>query len=270
MTSKHYSHTQLMMFTRCPAQYRYRYMEGLKVPPGSALVQGISYHKALEHNHTQKIDSHEDLPTQEVKDAYATAFDTALSQGVEWNDEERSHGIDRTAGELKDEGIGLVGEYQKVLAPGIQPVAVEKPFSVAFEGVDYTLEGRIDLIDDKEIIHDNKTAAKSPSKDLVGRYIPGPNEFIQGSIYSLAHGRNVGENNIVFDYAIKTKVPKVLQVEAAITQEDQRFALTLIKQVDSAIQAQAFWPARTSVMCSRKSCGYWSLCEKEFGGRVKE
>ena len=37
-TKKHLSVTQLKMYLRCPLQYKYRYIDGLKIPPTSSLT----------------------------------------------------------------------------------------------------------------------------------------------------------------------------------------------------------------------------------------
>lgn len=267
--TKHYSNTQIGMYLRCPQQYAFRYVEGLKIPPASSLVQGIAYHKALEFNHIQKIGSKKDLPVEEVQDAYSTAFDSSVAQGVEWSGEELSHGIDNTKGKLKDEGIGLVKAYQTELAPSIQPIAVEKSFTLAFEDTDYTLEGRMDLIDEKNIIHDNKTSAKSPSKGPDGRYVSSPQELIQGSIYALAEETHLGDSKVLFDYAIKTKVPKALQVETTIRKTDRNFVINLVSGIDQAVKKEVFIPNRTSWMCSQDSCGFHKICVERNGGTVK-
>jgi len=41
------SYTQLNMFLRCPRQYEYRYIHGLKVPPSGAMVQSRVWHQTV-------------------------------------------------------------------------------------------------------------------------------------------------------------------------------------------------------------------------------
>ena len=47
----HYSPSQINMFLRCPAQWKFRYVDRIIAPPKSSLVQGKAYHKALETNY---------------------------------------------------------------------------------------------------------------------------------------------------------------------------------------------------------------------------
>ena len=49
------SPSQINMYLRCPAAYKYRYVDGLILPPKAALTRGKSVHKGQEHNYNQKI-----------------------------------------------------------------------------------------------------------------------------------------------------------------------------------------------------------------------
>ncbi len=60
------SYTQLNMFLRCPRQYEYRYVHGLKVPPSGAMVQSRVWHQTVEFNYRQKIHSDRDLALGEI------------------------------------------------------------------------------------------------------------------------------------------------------------------------------------------------------------
>jgi hypothetical protein len=262
----HYSPSQINMFLRCSAQWKYRYVDRIIAPPSSSLVQGKSYHKALETNYEQKIETHEDLKVSDVKEAYAADFDENIC-GVEWNEDEVKEGIDNVRGALKDEGVGLVEVYQKELAPKIQPKEVEAEIKIEFANVAYEVIGRCDLIDDKDEIHDHKTTARTPSKDHEsGEFILAAHDLIQGAIYSIARKTSA----ISFDYAVKNKTPKVVQVPVKVTQDDKQFVLNLMGRLDHAIQSKAFIPNRDSFMCGRRSCGYWQQCERDYGGRVKK
>lgn len=253
------------MFMRCSQQYFYRYIEGLKLPPTSSMVQGRSYHKGLEHNFTQKIETHEDLPKDDVKDAFSTDFNEAIKE-VEFDEEETSKGIDKVKGELKDVGIRLIEKAATDLFPTIQPVFVEQKIDVEFENVDYTLTGFIDLIDDKGIIHEEKTSAKTPSKDKEGRYIIDQGYLLQGAIYSLG----TAIRSLSYDYAIKTREPKIIQIPHETTEGETEFVLSLLGKIDHAIKSEAFYPNRSSWMCGKKTCGYWKKCLDEHKGTIKD
>ena len=254
----HYSPSQLTMFMRCSAAWKYRYVDGFKLPPASAMAQGTTYHRALETNYVQKIESKQDLPVSDVLDATSTAFDDVFSDEILWAPSEKEEGLDKVKGELKDQTIGLVRAYQEKRAPRVQPAAVEKPFSIEFDNVGYSLNGRIDLLDDNGNIIENKTTGKTPSEIS-------EDHKIQGTLYAISEG----SERIVFDYAVKLKTPKVETLSFTPKSQDKEFVLKLIGLVDHAVQAGSYIPNRSHFMCSRTSCGFFHLCEKEFGGRVK-
>ena len=62
MTDPHISVSALEMHQRCPKQYEFRYVEGMKIPPGIALIRGKAFHSGVAHNYKQKIESAKDLP----------------------------------------------------------------------------------------------------------------------------------------------------------------------------------------------------------------
>ncbi|MDP2704259.1 MAG: PD-(D/E)XK nuclease family protein, partial [bacterium] len=74
---RHFSISQLLTYQKCPLHYKFRYIDGLKIPPRSVMTLGSSVHAALEHNFRQKIKSHEDLKVNDVLDAFSDSFDLA-------------------------------------------------------------------------------------------------------------------------------------------------------------------------------------------------
>lgn len=255
---KHYSASQINQYLKCPAQWAYRYVHGLKIPPSSSLVQGKSYHKAMEFNLAQKIESKQDLPISDVTDAYSTAFDSNI-QEIEWNEVEKNIGTDKLKGELKDEGIKITSLAHKEFNPLLQPAEVEAPFKIHFANADYTLDGVIDVVCVDKTIVDHKTTSRSPS-------VISPAELIQGAIYCIAKE----SCQVQFNYAIKLKTPKTLSLTKTIDDSDKNYVLKLVSSIDNAIQKETFFPNRSAMACSKKQCGYWNQCEKDWGGKVKE
>lgn len=255
---KHYSPSQINMYLRCPAQWSYRYQHGLKIPPSSALVQGKSYHKAMEVNLVQKIESKADLSLYDVKEAYSTEFDSKI-QEVEWSNEEKSIGIDKVKGELKDEGIKITELAHEKFNPFIQPKEVESAFEIHFDNTDYSLNGVIDVVSDDNVIIDHKTTSKTPNSIS-------QSELIQGAVYCIA--KNACQ--IMLNYAIKTKTPKTTSLFKQIDENDRSYVLRLVSSIDSNIKSGTIYPNRNSFSCSKRMCGYWNQCEKDWGGQVKE
>ena len=120
----HFSFSQLNMFLRCPKQYEYRYILGIKTPPSLPLASGKAIHEAFEFNSKYKIRTGEDMPIDAVLDAAATAHDREM-QDVE--DTPKNKGVD------KDENAAIAGLYRRNQAPNIEPIAVEFPFRIELD-----------------------------------------------------------------------------------------------------------------------------------------
>ena len=252
----HLSYTQLNMLLRCGEQYRRRYIEGEKVPPGSAGALGKSFHLAQESNYRQKITTKQDLPAQAVKDTFSDAFDIE-SKNVLWTPEEAEAGISNVKGELKDEGVKLVGVYHQEVAPTIQPETCEEVVPVTLDGFPYDLKCIIDLVDDKRIIHDSKTRARSPVADEADK-------SMQLTAYALAYwvSRKEKETGLQLDVAVRTKTPKIVQLPTQRTNEQIERFLETMARAATAIQGGVFLPAPEGAWyCSPKFCGYYGTCK---------
>ena len=96
----HISHSQISMWLRCPRQWEYRYVAGLKIPPSGPLIVGSAYHSALEGNFIQKVSSMVDLPLSDCLDIFSDAWEERLSgeELIVWDQ--------LGPGECKDQGAG--------------------------------------------------------------------------------------------------------------------------------------------------------------------
>lgn len=245
------SFSQLSMYLRCPAQFMFRYEEGLILPPKSSMTKGKAVHKGQEINYKQKIESKEDLPLDDVKDAVATEFETAA--------EETEFKPDEDKGKIKDESITLATLYHNEVAPKVQPQYVEEEVYFTIPDTSINLKGFIDVVQEGGIIRDTKTTAKSPSQETA-------NKSMQLTAYSLAYRTLTGKNEggLVLDYLINTKTPKVMQLETTRTDDDLKRFISISKQVTKAIQSGIYYPNPDNFMCSEMNCGYWSECQKKF------
>lgn len=197
LPTSHLSATQITMYQRCPEQYRHRYVLGLKERPGAALIWGSADHYAHEVNFVQKIDSHSDLPVDDIRLAFAEGFDAAIERNggeaeVEW-------GSDKP-GAMKDAGVELAAHYHRLVSPKVQPTAVESEFSLDIPGVPVPVIGRIDVETAGPAI-ERKTAKRTSTKVE-------PKWRIQGLIYQLARPRSVD-----WHVSVKKKTPEIATPE---------------------------------------------------------
>lgn len=249
------------MYQRCPASYMFRYEMGLKIPPAGtpgALVRGTAIHEAAAKNGEQKKTSRVDLPEAEIADVAASSFDARVATEGLLADPEV------TPGELKDTAVTLAKLYRRNIAPGIQPVAVEEGFRLAFANVDYEFVGKMDVVDDQRRVRDLKSKSKTPS-DVE------PQDRWQLSAYAMGHQAQFGTlpAECVNDNLINLKTPTTVTRSFVPTPEDLRLVLSTLAEVHVGVKAGAFPPNRASFLCSRRMCGYYAECEKKFGGTVR-
>jgi hypothetical protein len=104
---------------------------------------------------------------EEAKDIAATAFDSAVQQGVSMSAKDKEIGEETLKASQKDLAVALGALYVSDVAPGIKPVAVERKVEIRPKDMDITIMGYIDLVEDDlgDVIRDLKTGEKAPFKD---------------------------------------------------------------------------------------------------------
>jgi len=242
----HISPTQINMYLRCPAQYYFRYVEELRVPPSGAMTQGRAVHEANKVNYGQKVESGSDLPLSDLIDAYSDAFE-------ESQEETDFEGEDPA--EVKDEGYRLLECYYLDIARSTQPLLVEHKLEVDLNGI--TLLGYLDLMDDTKIIRDTKMRSRKPTDDLT--------QDVQLCAYSYAaHKAGIPDNGVGMDIITKTKTPKSYRLRAGITDDGRRRFERIAAGAVRGIKSDLYYPNPHNMMCSPKWCGYWDKCHKEW------
>lgn len=254
----HVSNTQLSMFARCQAAWAFRYRDGLIMPPTGKMMRGTCIHRSLAHNYLPKIESHEDMPVDDVLDCYSTHYDEE-SHVVEWHNENK--------GEMKDAGVSVVREYQETIAPQTQPTDVEQGFSMGLswtedeEPREMQFRGIIDLLTDHGVLIDHKSTAQTPKS-------PRQSDVNQLAGYVLgAEAMNGSEPKTArLDYLVMLKAPKIVRFDVDITEGRKKFLLGQIPRIVKAMEAGNYYPARGNMYCSETACGYYQKCLHQYGG----
>ncbi len=251
----HLSATSLKMFLRCPYQFFCRYVLGLKIQPGSALTLGKSVDTGLKINYEQKIESHEDLPEEDILGIYSSEFDSLESETL-WEE-----GEDK--GAIKDIGIGCLKAFRKEICPNVQPKEVDVEKKIKFEEIDVELVGYFDLLDQEGIV-DNKTASKKWAADQ-------PRKEMQSLIYPFLIDPFGEMERVImrYDVAVKTKKPYTQQLRLEIKKEQRegflRYLAGIIEQIKWCFKTGIWLPRRDNFLCSYRKCGYAEMCEKANG-----
>lgn len=246
----HISQTQIAMWQRCPRQWEYSYVRGIKIPPSGALIEGNCYHKALEVNFKQKIYTEEDLSAADCSDIFSSAWDRAVSREelIDWGN--------LVPGSVKDQGIGLVGAYIETVAPAVHPKHVEQWCNSEVAGVGFKL--RADLIDIDDEVIDHKTSAKMLNQDDVDK-------DLQASATAFALDRA-----IIFKYhvAVKTKKPGIQIIQTIRGTADIDWWIDMTARIIIQMKSGIAPPNPTSRLCSPGFCGYWIMCRGDLERKV--
>lgn len=72
------------------------------------------------------------------------------------------------------------------------------------------------------------------------------------------------------DSVTKGRTVTLIQKSFSVSEKDRQYAEAIYPMVQDSIREGIFLPRRSSSLCSRRYCGYWPVCEKEYGGSVRE
>ena len=246
----HLSPSQISTFFKCGMQWYFRYVKGLKVPPGVALLTGKAAHKGAEVNLRAKLETGAALPL-------GAALEAARDELVaSWANEPPvvDSGLlpEAAMGDAIDTAVALTELHHLKVAPLIQPTAVERALRLELPGP-YDLEMQIDVEEANGVIDIKTKDGKSPS--------PGTAEkSTQLALYDLARKVEGHPTHFVrLDFLVRRARGATYEAQAAqLTEDDHRRALDRVDIVARSIQAGIFPPAQPdSWACSAKWCGYW-------------
>lgn len=254
------SYSAIMSYLRCPISYRNRYLLNQWEPRSGKMMRGTAFDKAaIGTNFRQKITTQEDLPVQDVMDAYATAWEAELQRT-----DEPEVAFEDSPDLLKDEGYRAIQVYQAYVAPKVQPVAVQRKLQMHFPDTNWTFTGILDVETDGEVVADLKVKGKNFSaNELAGDQ--------QSSAY-LALRRANNEPARRFEFHVTR--PLVTKTDTTISQIERSNAeLDTFELRVAMIAKEIYWRAENdhwqaalpgSWWCSNSYCGFYATCK--FGG----
>lgn len=254
---EHISFSQVSMCARCPMQWYHRYVEGKKIPPGIAMTRGSSYHKALETNFKQKIDTGVDLPCSTLCDAFVTDFDRRI------NEEETTMLPEDSPGEYKDSGIKLVkAYYDSGIMETLQPAAVETTYMAEVPGLPKPIMAIIDLELVNGTLIDHKTAKAKWSED---KWL---NDH-QSTTYAIV--KDIDSVNFEFHVAVATKTPQIQQVSIVRGPAHKKWWIKNMQGICAEmdiVRSGAFIARTDGWHCSPRWCGYYNECMPNGSGTI--
>jgi len=246
----HLSVSQIKMFLRCPMQYEFGYIKGIKRPPAGVMIVGSAYHNAVASDLKYKKDSGSLLREKDIIDIFSDSFESQVNQKKteEDGDSEEFEEIDwgeDNPGNAKDIGTRLAILYHKEWVPNIMPVLVEEYQTVEIAGVKFVLIS--DVVTEDKII-DHKVTTRMYSDSFLA-------SDIQATAYYYVH-----KKPFEFHLALKQKELKIKPAYTERNNNDCKFFETVVSRVNKAIESGIFPPNPSGYMCSEEYCGYWNIC----------
>jgi len=245
------SPSQISLFLNCPAKWMFRYLLDLKDPGTAATSLGKAFHETIAHNFRQKRETTRDLPLAECVEFFGNVLGREL--------EEVKLQKDESPMELLELGTTMVAKYLGEAAPLIQPAAVESRVAGIIGGV--RVSGYVDLLDAEGRLIDSKSAIK-PIKGIAHYH------RLQLTSYAMITPAATGACRL--DTVTKGKTVTLVQKSFCVSEKDRQYAEIVYPMVQDSIREGIFLPRRGSPLCSKRYCGFWRICEKEFGGSVRE
>lgn len=253
----HLSASQLESYCRCPEAYRRRYLDGDIIPPGIAMLKGTGFHAGAKANFSQKIETHRDLPAEDIVAAAVADFETQTKGSVSFTDDEIGRGVQNVIGEATDDLSAMARAHAEQQAPDYQPRMVEQSIRIELPNAPRDLLAIIDLADDYNRIVDFKTAGKSKSQSDA-------DTSVQLTVYAAAFEHETGESpsEVRLDTIVRTTKATKRQVLSSSRDGNDFSALARrMNVVTSAIAAGSFPPATPGAWwCGPKWCGYFHTC----------
>jgi len=260
MKIEHLSPSSFNMMIRCGMQWFFRYVEGLKRPPGVALVIGTGVDKGVNLNMEQKMETGNLAELAEVKQkTFETVVNTFEMSEIALDDDEKKKGMQKVKDEAADMAVSLSAVHYQKAAPKIFPVAVQERWELEVDGYPFeTLMGIID-ISETNVVRDTKTTKRSPSGGEADK---------SDQLNFYAYYKKVAEDKnveTVLDFLVKLKTnPKFVPVYTSRPHTDEDFnrLWEKIDAVSLAIEKEVFLPTLPdNWWCSPKWCGYYDVCK---------
>jgi len=267
-TPEHLSTTQLLMISRCPYQWKRRYLDGDKRPPGIAMLVGSGAHVGFETGMRHKQTHGADLPPNDVRDAAVVGFDERYNADeVTLTPEETSKGLATVVGESRDRVAALAHYWALIIQPDYQPVEIEHRWDIDLPNIGTKLVGVTDVVTEGRAVVDWKTGRRKIARREC-------NSSLQLTAYAFAyhveHGEPPAEVRLeqLLEKPLKTERN---QIGSTRSRADYNCLLARVSEVVKMIRGGAFPPGLPSEWwCSTKWCGYARTCPYYNPERDKE
>jgi hypothetical protein len=254
----HLSASSYDQFARCPAQWAYVRVDGLRLPPGIAAHVGSGLHGAAEADMRQKIVTGVDLPADALADAAVTTYRARLERSGVFLPRDEAAAAPRLLAAGLDRAAALGRAFATEAGPAYRPAAVEE--HLACQDPDFPLPwvGTLDLRTADGAVVDWKTA---------GRRWPAGREHreTQPTVYRQLYRAQAGREPAALSFEVfvdaaagPTRDPRPTQRTDGDWAALRHGARTMVRMVAAGLFPPAVFG---SWWCSPRWCGLWWVCK---------
>lgn len=244
----HISVSAIRRYMDCPLQFRFAYLDKIRIPIRIRTVLGKSVHRAYEENFKYKKQEQKDKKLEEIVDYFVYDFETTIQN------EEIDIGKENVDS-VKDEGVTATKIYYPY-AKKIIPDLVEEKFEISYK---IPIVGYIDLTTVRKEIIDYKVTKTKPKEDEL-RY------DLQRLIYSAGYYSLKGTKPSGFYFHFLRPLKSAPIVDIVPTPSPSKEEISQVakivgivyNQIEYSIKTGNFYPSRNAMICSW--CGYYDLC----------
>ena len=149
--------SSIRLFTQCSERWRRRYMEREFERPSGKMILGSAAGAAETQHYATVIETGEGFSVERVTDEFSAEWEDRISrEDVDFQGEK--------PGVLKDSGVLALEAYHTLIVPEVVPVSVEREFRLSWEGLDWHVNGFLDVEDAEGRVRDMKMRGKRMSQ----------------------------------------------------------------------------------------------------------
>ena len=258
---EHLSQSSIDQFLRCSWQWKLQRVD--KLPTGTSwqLLAGGIVHEVAAWNFLHKVESKKDMPKEQLLEYAKKVSRRKIDEVPRWHTKDLDEDLER----MRTRVEVCTGLFADSVAPFVQPIegGIEKKLKIPAGRGFPDILCFLDCIDRNNVIHDWKTANKTPSVSYISTEVH--HEF-QPSAYGLAFRLAFGHDpaEFRFHYMVDTANPKVVQCTTSRMAASYVAFLRRAQQVWAAHQAGVYLPASKGWWCSEEHCYYAAKNQCEF------
>lgn len=226
------SATQIEKFLECPMCYKRIYVDGAaRDDINSYIAYGDAMHQTFAHFYREKLSKGINTDILTMTDFFEMTFSKVLKKVP-------AHLLKQVS-LLMLQGENMVAEYIKQIGNVTNPVTIEHKFTLEIHP-GLKIHGYIDLVDDKDIIHDYKTCTVNTIKNWTQAYV---DNLIQLTLYSIAHRyeRKRKESGLQIDLLCRLKEGPSFNSILTTRNEIQHMNLIQLMLVMNEITEHDLW-----------------------------